>query len=186
MSKYKQKAKDNFKNRLYKEAIDNYSVALKDLPSDLDARIGILLSDLASENELEAITLFDFYESAKEKNIQSVGEIIENLLQDNSISFEVITDEINLYENTFLNAQEGIEYQDFKNLIDDRDSFKIAIEDLLFSTKIIIHKKEDFKEFVSLLMKNGYTNAALNYLESAISLYPYENFFQETLNQLEG
>ena len=186
MSKYKQKAKDNFKNKQYKEAMDNYSVALKEIPLDLDSRIGVLLADLASENELEAITLFDFYESAKEKSLKNVGDIIENLLQDSSISFEVITDEINLYENAFLNAQEGIEYQDFKNLIEDRDSFKIAIEDLLFSTKIIIHKKEDFKEFVSMLMKNGYTNAALNYLESAISLYPYENFFQDTLNQLEG
>jgi hypothetical protein len=108
---------------------------------------------------------------------------MESLLVEGITRFDIKS---TMVENDFFEIENGIEYKDFKNLIDDRESFKIALEDLLFSTKIIIHKKDDFIEFVTLLLNNGYTNVALNYLESALSLYPYEIFFQDALSQLEG
>ena len=41
-------------------------------------------------------------------------------------------------------------------------------------------------EFVSLLLENNYSNLALDYLESALSLFPHETFFQDRLKQLES
>ncbi len=180
MSRFIETAKNNFFKREYKKALLNYSLALKDEPFDLDAKIGALLSDMAMDKEEEAMALFELYEVSKGEGIDGISHIIETLLHDD---IEIITanevDTIPVYED-------GIEYKDFLNLIDNRESFKRALEDLMFSSRIVIHKKEDFIEFVKLLLENGYGNLALNYLESAISLYPYEIFFKNTLKQLEG
>ncbi|MBN2832720.1 MAG: tetratricopeptide repeat protein, partial [Campylobacterales bacterium] len=66
----------------------------------------------------------------------------------------------------------GIKYEDFLTLIESRGSFKEAFEDIMFSTKVIISKKEDFVDFLSKLMENGFVEMSLNYLESAVTLFP--------------
>ena len=42
----------------------------------------------------------------------------------------------------------------------------------MFSTKVIISRKEDFVDFLSKLMENGFVEISLNYLESAVTLFP--------------
>ncbi|MCD8477191.1 MAG: hypothetical protein LRY68_04160 [Sulfurospirillum sp.] len=71
-----------------------------------------------------------------------------------------------------INAENGIKYEDFLTLIESRGSFKEAFEDIMFSTKVIISKKEDFVDFLSKLIENGFREMSLNYLESAVTLFP--------------
>ena len=181
MSRLIERAKNSFFKREYKKALLNFSLALNAQPYDLDAKIGVLLSDMAMEKEEEAMALFELYEVSRSEGLEGVDTIIETLLDSETI--EIVGKDIAkataLYED-------GIEYSDFLNLVDDRESFQRALEDLMFSTRIVIHKKEDFIEFVSLLLENNYSNLALNYLESALALYPHETFFQEGLKQLES
>ena len=70
--------------------------------------------------------------------------------------------ELNL---TTVNQLEAINYEDFQLLIKQRGSFKVAFEDIMFSTKVAIEKKEDFYDFVTKLIDNGFNNMAYNYLE---------------------
>ena len=181
MSRFIERAKNSFFKREYKKALLNFSLALKDEPYDLDAKIGALLSDMAMEKEEEAMALFELYEVSRSDGLEGMDSIIETLL--NSEDVEI------LINNEFKNHQsyeDGIEYSDFLYLVNNRESFQRALEDLMFSTRIIIHKKEDFMEFVGLLLDNDYSNLALNYLESALSLFPHETFFQERLKELES
>ncbi len=180
MSKFIETAKNNFFKREYKKALLHFSLALKDEPYDLDAKIGVLLSDMAMDQEEEAMALFELYEVSRKEGLSGVDDIIESLLSDDDI--EIITEEAKVHQP----YEDGIEYRDFISLLENRESFQRALEDLMFSTRIIIHEKEDFMEFVNLLIENNYSNLALNYLESALSLYPHESFFQETLKQLES
>ncbi len=181
MSRFIERAKNSFFKREYKKALLNFSLALKDQPYDLDAKIGVLLSDMAMDKEEEAMALFELYEVSRSEGLDGMDNIIESLLNNDDVEIlaQDETKNVVLYED-------GIEYSDFLNLVDDRESFQRALEDLMFSTRIIIHKKEDFIEFVNLLLENNYSNLALNYLESALSLYPHETFFQERLKQLES
>ena len=71
-----------------------------------------------------------------------------------------------------INAENGIKYEDFMALIESRGSFKEAFEDIMFSTKVIISKKEDFVDFLAKLIENGFIEMSLNYLESAVTLFP--------------
>ena len=78
-------------------------------------------------------------------------------------------------ENEFearINAENGIKYEDFMSLIQSRGSFKEAFEDIMFSTKVIISKKEDFVDFLAKLIENGFVEISLNYLENAVTLFP--------------
>ena len=181
MSRFIETAKNNFFKREYEKALLHYSLALKDEPFDLDAKIGALLSDMAMDKEEEAMALFELYEVSRLDGLEGVSQIIETLLNDDDVDI-IINKEV----QDVASYQDGIEYKDFLNLVDDRESFKIALEDLMFSSRIVIHKKEDFIDFVQLLMENNYTSLALNYLESALSLYPHEIYFQDTLKQLES
>jgi hypothetical protein len=70
--------------------------------------------------------------------------------------------ELNL---TTVNQLDAINYEDFQLLIKQRGSFKVAFEDIMFSTKVAIEKKEDFYDFVTKLIDNGFNNMAYNYLE---------------------
>ncbi len=58
------------------------------------------------------------------------------------------------------------------SLIEARGSFKEAFEDIMFSTKVIISRKEDFVDFLAKLIENGFVEISLNYLESAVTLFP--------------
>lgn len=181
MSRFIERAKNSFFKREYKKALLNFSLALKDEPYDLDAKIGVLLSDMAMDKEDEAMALFELYEVSRSEGLDGVDNIIETLLNSNDV--EILASDERKYSASY---EDGIEYSDFLNLVEDRESFQRALEDLMFSTRIVIHKKEDFMEFVSLLLENNYSNLALNYLESALSLFPHETFFQERLKQLES
>ncbi len=43
----------------------------------------------------------------------------------------------------------------------------------MFSTKVAIEKKEDFYDFVTKLIDNGFSNMAYNYLEG------FQDYFQD-------
>ncbi len=182
MSSFVERAKNSFFKRDYKRALFDFSLALKEQPYDLDAKVGVLLSDMAMEQEEEAVALFELYEASRRDGLRGIDSIIETLLD--SEDAEIFRDDNESKTSQYF--EDGIEYKDFLYLVDDRESFQRALEDLMFSTRIIIHKKEDFMEFVNLLLENNYSNLALNYLESALSLYPHESFFQERLKALES
>jgi DNA-directed RNA polymerase specialized sigma54-like protein len=66
---------------------------------------------------------------------------------------------------------DGIEYEDFLNIVEEKENFKEAFEDAIFSTKVIISKKWQFIDFIKKLTENGYYSVALDYLEAHAPLY---------------
>ncbi len=164
---------DSFYKKDYALALFYFSLALQEEPDSKDARLGAILSDMASEKEIEASALFEYYllskesdEEVEESNIEEIIGLIDN-------SIESIYSLIEKKELEYAIAEEnGIEYEDFKELIKNRGSFKKGFEDIMFSTKVLISKKEDFIDFLEKLIENGFTEMSLNYLESAMSVFP--------------
>lgn len=185
MLKYKELANSNFFNREYKKALFNYSLVLEDAPYDKDAKIGVLLSDFAGEKEDEAILLFEHYESAKNLEDNTIDEVIEKIVNSSDLDDDYIFELLDNLEENIATFEDGIVYEDFLDLVQAKGGFKKAFEDIMFSTKIIIHKKDDFIDFVNLLIENNFKDMALNYVENALLYYPSELFFQKTLKQLE-
>lgn len=173
MNAYIKTGIEKFYAKNFTEAMFQFSLALSVDPQSKEARIGAILCDMAIQNEEQAMALFEYYILTKENGAEDCEDVMEEIIN----SVEEHSDKLaHLFTESDLeariNAENGIKYEDFMNLIQSRGSFKEAFEDIMFSTKVIISKKEDFVDFLSKLIENGFVEMSLNYLESAITLFP--------------
>jgi len=182
VKKLKNSAKLKFKNGEYKMAFEIFTKIIELDPFDTEAKISLLLCDYAIDNEEDANLLFELYNSAKSNNIGFSDELFEKLLQDTKVNLS----QKSIVDNIFIDDSNIIEYKDFKQLVIDRGSFKVAFEDMIFSVKVVIDNKDDFIDFITQLLDNGYKNSALNYLESAALLFPHEEFFHKTIENFKA
>ncbi|CAM2958331.1 hypothetical protein [Helicobacter burdigaliensis] len=134
------------------------------------------LADMALVHEDEARALFDYYQSLKKdkkaSSIRQITSMVEN--------FDASIYELNFVLENFQNSQieqnEGVMYEDFRRLVDEL-GFREAFTNLMFSSKIIITSKREFLKFMKDLLKNGFSEVALNYFESAGNSIFYDRDF---------
>jgi tetratricopeptide (TPR) repeat protein len=174
MSKYLKRAMNHFYNKEFQEALLDFSLELEKKPNSKDAKVGAMLSDLAQGKEEEAIALFEYYLVAKQSDIKDFEESIKDIIDALEIDDVEQMSELLFQKEleTKIDEENGIAYDDFKTIIDNKKSFKEAFEDIMFSTKVIIHNKEDFLDFLEQLLENGFTEMSMSYFESAVSLFP--------------
>jgi len=181
-----QRAEGEFLNGDYRNDLRSYGLILKDHPTLDEARIGVYLSDLGIESEDEAQALFDYYSIIKTQNQQEAVEIIEEIIESldggaNALS-SIIVKALE-YKNDNV---DGIAYEDFKLLLNNGRSFSELFESIMFSTKVIISNKNDFFEFIESLLRYGYKEMALNYIESASNVYSYDENFRKLLDKVKS
>ena len=185
MSKFKDLANNSFFKRDYKRALLNYSLALKEKPDDSEAKIGALLADMAFEKEDEAMALFEYYEVTKTIDAENAEKTIERIIHSVDESNNPVHEILLTIEERINAIEDGILYDEFIAHVTSRENIKIALEDLIFSSKIIIYKREDFIELIGMLLDNGYEEMAYNYIETALTLFPDDALFYELLQTLE-
>lgn len=136
-------------------------------PTNLEAKMGVLLCDIALTNKQKAISLLEFYfallSEEKPKNAQQrILNIIDSMDQKDNQENESFSSSI--YQKT--EGLSCISYEDFKNFIFTKSNFKEAFEDFSLSTKIVFSRKEELYEFLNLLIEKGYANLSLQYAEN--------------------
>ncbi len=165
-----QRAEHAFLSGEYSNALRSYGLILKDYPSLDEAKIGVYLSDLASESDEEAQVLFDYYQmikSEKENAVDIIDGLIENLDTSKQQIQELLLDPVQ-EQNEY---NDGIRYSDFVKLVADKGSFKETFEDIMFSTKVVITNKDEFIDFVTQLSDEGFDEMALGYLDATSHLF---------------
>ena len=158
------RAEEQFLKSNYIDALKIYSLILKDYPQLKDAKIGVFLSDMGLESDEDAQALFDYYQILKNtrENPESViDELIQAIYSTRFVVEETFRDILDDLE-----AQEGISYEDFLKLVESKGDFKKALEDTMFSTKVVIKSKEEFIDFIKNLINYGHKEIALSYLDS--------------------
>jgi len=184
--KLKTKAEDFFYKGQYDKALQNFSLALIESPEDKELQICAILTDMANENEEKAQAIFEYYQITKEIEEDNAEEIIEGLIE--SLDFDI--DLLNrVLDNGYLANEyqddDSISYNDFIQLVHDRGSFKIAYEDIMFSTKVLINSKDDFLDFLDRLIDNDYVETAFSYGEAAITLFPKDAKLQNVFYKIK-
>ena len=174
------RAEEAFLEGSFRDALMNYGLLLKEYPSFDEAKVGVYLSDLGTESADEAQALFDYYQAIKQDNDNAL-EIIDGILNTIDVNKKDIED---LLFEPFeeIVYDDGIRYDDFLELVRSRGDFKIAFEDIMFSTKVILKSKEEFIDFIQKLIKAEFHDTALRYLD--ISSNMFEND-QEILSLYE-
>ena len=178
---------ESFYSKDFSNALLNFSLALEISPESKEARIGAMLTDLAMEKEDEALSLFEYYLMTKDSGNQNSEKMIEELI--NSVDFSLESLEALFLQEEIeakINEENGIAYEDFKIFIEHKSSFKEAFEDIMFSTKVIIHKKDDFIDFLEKLIDNGFKDISLNYFESAVAMFPNDERLLSLVKKVEN
>ena len=154
-----------FTQRKFDKALFLYSLLISNFPNNEEYPIYALLCDISLEDENKAIALFDYFFLLKKDDPKEAISYIKNVINAYDGDIEKMMDLLKELNLTTVNQLEAINYEDFQLLIKQRGSFKVAFEDIMFSTKVAIEKKEDFYDFVTKLIDNGFNNMAYNYLE---------------------
>jgi len=186
VSKYKilTQAKDSFSKADFKHALEQFAQVLQNYPNSKEAYNGVILSEMAMSGEGGAEALFDYYEILKEDDKEQADFIMEDILQNMDGSLEKLSEVFAEPLRDRLELEDGILYQDFKTIIDEGESFKETFENIMFSTRVIITKKEDFLDFLDNLIENDFQEMALTYLENALSVYPSDDLLRKLLKKL--
>jgi tetratricopeptide (TPR) repeat protein len=186
MSKFKtlSKAKESFSQSKFRDAMNQFGQVLQNYPNSKEAFNGVILSEMALSGEGGAEALFDYYEVLKEEDRESADIIMNDILQNMDDSLEQLSEIFTQPLKERLEYEDGILYEDFKVLIESGNSFKETFENIMFSTKVIITRKEDFLNFLDNLIENNFTEMALSYLENALSIYPSDEILGQLVDKL--
>lgn len=84
-----------------------------------------------------------------------------------------------------IESLDAIKYDDFIKLVESRGSFRVAFEDIMFSTKVAIDSKEDFFDFVTKLIENDFNTTAYSYLDGFNEYFSYDKKLEELYKKLE-
>ena len=186
ISKYKtlSKAKENFSSQNYEEAMRQFALVLQTYPNSKEAYNGVILSEMAISGESGAEALFDYYEVLKDENSDEADSIMNDLLKSMDDSMAKLSE---IFTDPLLNKlelEDGILYDDFKNILQNGGEFKETFENIMFSSKVIITQKDDFLDFLENLIEYNFSDMALNYLENALSVYPSDERLGKLLKKL--
>jgi len=165
-----QRAEGEFLQGNFKKALRSYGLILKDHPSLDEAKIGVYLSDLGSDNQDEAQALFDYYQIIKNEKENAV-DIIDGLIDSLDSAKLELKKLIPSSAKEQLEYGDGIGYNDFLALVKSRGNFKQTFEDIMFSSKVVITDKTEFIDFVTKLSAEGFDEMALGYLDATSHLF---------------
>lgn len=178
-----QKAKKAFLSKKYDIAMKLFNEIIITNPDNKEAKLGILLCDMANDNEEQAQKIFDYYQLTKIQKAANAEDGILNLINILDKNTNYFVSLLNKYEEAQINDIDGILYSDFKKLLDDKNDFKKIFEYAMFSTKIIFTKKSDFYEFLNLLIDNGLSNISMQYIENLSSDITSDNEMQKIIKK---
>ncbi|MBN2825573.1 MAG: hypothetical protein JXQ76_09630 [Campylobacterales bacterium] len=164
------RAENKFLKGSFDEALRDYGLALNTNPSLSEAKVGVMLSDLALESEDEAKALFDYYQVIKSSS-DNADEIIDKLVESVYSSKNKIHEILLEPLQEQAEYEDSIRYSDFEKHIQSRNGFREAFEDIMFSTRVILTTKKEFISFVTKLIENDFHSMALDYLDNTAPLF---------------
>jgi hypothetical protein len=139
---------------------------------------------MAMSGESGAEALFDYYEILREDDKEEADIIMGDILQNIDGALDKLGEIFSQPLRDRVELEDGILYDDFKNIIESGESFKDTFENIMFSTRVIITKREDFIDFLDNLINHGYSSMALTYLENALGAYPADDSLRKLLKKL--
>jgi len=174
-----------FLQKKFEKALFLYSQLSTEFPENKEYPVFALFCDIASEDEEKALSLFDYFSVVKNENIDEAIRYVEDVVNAYDGDMDKMMDILQELSSSTIDSLDAIKYEDFKRLIDSRGSFRVAFEDIMFSTKVAIESKEDFFDFVDKLIENDFNSTAYSYLDGFNDYFSYDSKIEELYKKLE-
>lgn len=174
-----------FVQKKFDKALFLYSQLSSNFPENKEYKIYALFCDVATEDIQKAMSLYDYFTVVKDENLDEAVKYVEDVIHAYDGDVDKMMGILKDLSTSTVEALDAIRYEDFKKLINTRGSFRIAFEDIMFSTKVAIENKEDFFDFVNKLIDNGFENTAYTYLEGFNDYFSYDKEIEKLYKKLE-
>lgn len=178
-------ANSYFLDKNYDKALFVYSQLSSNFPSNQEYPIYALFCDIATEDETKALSLYDYFTVAKNEDMDEAIKYVEDVVNTYDGDIDKMMGLLEDLNENNIDSLDAINYADFKELILSRGSFRVAFEDIMFSTKVAIESKEDFFDFVDKLIDNGFNNTAYSYLDGFNDYFTYDQEIEKLYKKLE-
>ena len=174
-----------FVQKKFDKALFLYSQLSSNFPENKEYKIYALFCDVATEDIQKAMSLYDYFTVVKDENLDEAVKYVEDVIHAYDGDVDKMMEILKDLSTSTVEALDAIRYEDFKKLINTRGSFRIAFEDIMFSTKVAIENREDFFDFVNKLIDNGFENTAYTYLEGFNDYFSYDKEIENLYKKLE-
>jgi len=174
-----------FVQKRFDEALFLYSQLSSNFPQNKEYPIYALFCDIATEDVQKAISLYDYFSVVKEENLEEAIRYVEDVINAYDGDIDKMMEMLKDLSNSTVESLDAIKYEDFKKLIESRGSFRIAFEDIMFSTKVAIENKDDFFDFVTKLIDNDFNTTAYSYLDGFNEYFSYDKEIEKLYKKLE-
>ncbi|QKE27965.1 hypothetical protein AACT_0771 [Arcobacter acticola] len=174
-----------FTQRKFEKALFLYSQLSSEFPDNKEYQIYALFCDIASEDEEKAMSLYDYFVVVKDENLEVAIRYVEDVINAYDGDIDKMMEILKEVSSSTIESLDAIRYEDFKKLIESRGSFRIAFEDIMFSTKVAIENKDDFFDFVTKLIDNDFNTTAYTYLDGFNEYFSYDQEIEKLYKKLE-
>jgi tetratricopeptide (TPR) repeat protein len=174
-----------FTQRKFDKALFLYSQLSSNFPDNKEYPIYALFCDIASEDEQKAVSLYDYFAVVKDENLEVAIRYVEDVINAYDGDIDKMMEILKELSSSTVESLDAIRYEDFKKLINSRGSFRIAFEDIMFSTKVAIENKDDFFDFVTKLIDNDFNSTAYTYLDGFNEYFSYDQEIEKLYKKLE-
>ena len=174
-----------FTQRKFEKALFLYSQLSSNFPQNKEYPIYALFCDIASEDEEKAVSLYDYFTIVKDENLEEAIRYVEDVINAYDGDIDKMMEILKELSTSTVESLDAIRYEDFKKLIESRGSFRIAFEDIMFSTKVAIENKDDFFDFVTKLIDNDFNTTAYSYLDGFNEYFSYDKEIEKLYKKLE-
>lgn len=175
-----------FVERDFSKALFYYAQLLRNYPEEKEFEILVKLADIGTENEDRAIFLHDYFIVSKnELGIEDATYLTNSFISAYDGNNDKLAEILQMMSNQEIEYLDAIKYSDFIELIKSRGSFRQAFEDIMYSTKVALNSKEEFYEFISQLIDNGFQSIAYTYLDGYNQMFQFDTKMQELYKKLE-
>jgi len=174
-----------FTQRKFEKALFLYSQLSSNFPQNKEYPIYALFCDIATEDEEKAVSLYDYFSIVKDENLEEAIRYVEDVVNAYDGDIDKMMEILKELSTSTVESLDAIRYEDFKKLIESRGSFRIAFEDIMFSTKVAIENKDDFFDFVTKLIDNDFNSTAYTYLDGFNEYFSYDKEIEKLYKKLE-
>ena len=174
-----------FVQKKFDKALFLYSQLSSNFPENKEYKIYALFCDVASEDVQKAMSLYDYFTVVKDENLDEAVKYVEDVIHAYDGDVDKMMEILKDLSTSTVEALDAIRYEDFKKLINTRGSFRIAFEDIMFSTKVAIENKDDFFDFVTKLLDNDFNSTAYTYLDGFNEYFSYDKEIEKLYKKLE-
>ncbi len=174
-----------FNEKNFEKALFTYSQLASLYPDNKEYPIYALFCDIATEDEEKAFSLYEYFSIVKEESLEEALAYVNNVIEAYDGDIDKMMGLLKEISESSVDSLDAIKYEDFKRLVESRGSFRVAFEDIMFSTKVAIESKADFFDFVTKLIENDFNTTAYSYLEGFNEYFSYDEKVEELYKLLE-